>query len=217
MISSLCVAGFQREFSNPQSTKADTISDIKSDEPKITVLLQQLRSGDSSVREELMVAVHASLRRIARRYLAKERADHTLQPTALVNEVYLKLFRGSEVQFVDRAHFFAVVSQAMRRILVDHARMRSAARRDGQRVPWDTMVQVQAESASERMNLLNLDFALDALAQENRSLAELIEMRYFGGMTAEETAEVVGRSVHVVRHELRIAHAWLRRELARHR
>jgi RNA polymerase sigma factor (TIGR02999 family) len=162
-----------------------------------------------------MDAVHAALRRIARGYLRKERSDHTLQPTALVNEAYLKLFGRSELQFVDRAHFFAVVSQAMRRILVDHARMRSAARRDGERVPWDTTVQVQADGGSDQVALLDLDLALDGLAKESRALAELIEMRYFGGMTAEETAEVVGRSVHVVRHELRVAHAWLRRELAR--
>ncbi len=84
-------------------------------------------------------------------------------------------------------------------------------------MPWDTAIQVEADGRSEPMNLLDLDLALQALAQENGSLAELIEMRYFGGMTAEETAEVVGRSAHVVRHELRAAHAWLRRELARRR
>ena len=189
--------------------------DITRDGPKITQLLQQLRAGDATVRSELMDAAYTMLRRIAKNYLRKERADHTLQPTALVNEAYLKLFGRSEVQFVDRAHFFAVVSQVMRRILVDHARMRAAARRQGERVPWDSIIQVEAEGGAEQMELLDLDRALDALAQENRSLAELIEMRYFGGMTAEETAEVVGRSVHVVRHDLRIAHAWLRRELAR--
>ena len=161
-----------------------------------------------------MDAVYTTLRRLARGYLRKERSDHTLQPTALVNEVYLRLFGRSEVQFVDRAHFFAVVSQAMRRILVDHARMRAAARREGERVPLNTMVEVRVDAGVEQMSLLDLDFALDALAQEKSSLAELIEMRYFGGMTADETAEVVGRSVHAVRHELRIAHAWLRRELA---
>ena len=161
-----------------------------------------------------MDAVYTTLRRLARGYLRKERSDHTLQPTALVNEVYLRLFGRSEVQFVDRAHFFAVVSQAMRRILVDHARMRAAARREGERVPLNTMVEVQVDAGVEQMSLLDLDLALDALAQEKSSLAELIEMRYFGGMTADETAEVVGRSVHAVRHELRIAHAWLRRELA---
>ena len=162
-----------------------------------------------------MDAAYATLRRIAGNYLRKERADHTLQPTALVNEAYLKLFGRSKVEFVDRAHFFAVISQVMRRILVDHARMRGAVRRQGERVPWDSTIQVEAEGVTEQMDLLDLDRALDALAQENRSLAELIEMRYFGGMTAEETAEVVGRSVHIVRHDLRIAHAWLRRELAR--
>jgi len=161
-----------------------------------------------------MDAVYTTLRRLARGYLRKERSDHTLQPTALVNEVYLRLFGRSEVQFVDRAHFFAVVSQAMRRILVDHARMRAAARREGERVPLNTMVEVEVDAGVEQMSLLDLDLALDALAQEKSSLAELIEMRYFGGMTADETAEVVGRSVHAVRHELRIAHAWLRRELA---
>jgi RNA polymerase sigma factor (TIGR02999 family) len=163
----------------------------------------------------LIDAVYATLHRIARGYLRKERPGHTLQPTALVSEAYLKLFGRAEIQFVDRAHFFAVVSQAMRRILVDHARMRAAARREGEHVPWDTMVQVEVEAGVEHMSLLDLDLALDALAQESGSLAELIEMRYFGGMTAEETAEVVGRSVHVVRHELRVAHAWLRREMAR--
>jgi len=161
-----------------------------------------------------MDGVYTTLRRIARGYLRKERSDHTLQPTALVNEVYLKLFGRSEVQFVDRAHFFAVVSQAMRRILVDHARMRAAARREGERMPLNTMVEVEVGTGVEQTSLLDLDLALEALAQEKSSLAELIEMRYFGGMTADETAEVVGRSVHVVRHELRIAHAWLRRELA---
>ena len=161
-----------------------------------------------------MDAVYTTLRRIARGYLRKERSDHTLQPTALVNEAYLKLFGRSEVQFVDRAHFYAAVSQAMRRILVDYARLRLAARREGERVPLNTMVQVEIDSGVEQMRLLDLDLALEALARENASLAQLIEMRYFGGMTAEETAEVVARSVHVVRHELRIAHAWLRREMA---
>jgi len=134
-----------------------------------------------------------------------------------VNEAYLKLFGHSEIQFVDRAHFFAVVSQAMRRILVDHARARATARRGDGRVQSDPAIEMESDSGRQQTRLLELDLAMDALAQENSSLAELIEMRYFGGMTAEETAEVVGRSVHVVRHELRLAHAWLRRELARQR
>jgi len=182
--------------------------------PSVTELLHQMRAGDESARGELMSVVYQTVRRIAESQLRKERPDHTLQPTALVNEAYLKLFGHSEIQFADRAHFFAVVSRAMRRILVDHARARAAARRNDGRVQLDTSIEFEAGSNAEPMKLLDLDLALEALARERSSLAELIEMRYFGGMTAEETAEVVGRSVHVVRHELRLAHAWLRRELA---
>lgn len=173
-----------------------------------------MRSGDEAARGELMSVVYRTLHRIAESQLRKERPDHTLQPTALVNEAYLKLFGHSEIQFADRAHFFTVVSRAMRRILVDHARARAAVRRDHGQVPLDASIEFRAGAGAAPMNLLDLDLAMDALAREQNTLAELIEMRYFGGMTAEETAEVVGRSVHVVRHELRLAHAWLRRELA---
>ena len=180
---------------------------------QITELLHQMRAGDASARDELLSVVYKTLHRIAESQLRKERPEHTLQPTALVNEAYLKLFGHSEIQFADRAHFFAVVSRAMRRILVDHARARATRRNEGQ-VQLDTSIEFEAGAATEPMKLLDLDLAMDALARERSSLAELIEMRYFGGMTAEEMAEVVGRSVHVVRHELRLAHAWLRRELA---
>src|SRR5436305_2085027 len=142
------------EFGRNWRLRGNILVDVIKDEPKITQLLHQLRAGDSSARGELMDAVYATLRRLARGYLRKERSDHTLQPTALVNEVYLKLFGRSEVQFVDRAHFFAVVSQAMRRILVDHARMRAAARREGERVPLNTMVEVRVDAGVEQMSLL---------------------------------------------------------------
>jgi len=184
-------------------------------ETDITGLLHRLSSGDESVRGELMDAVYATLHRIAKVHLSHERPGHTLQPTALVNEAYLKLFGGCEVQIADRGHFFAIVSRAMRRILVDHARARATARRNGEHVPLDSMVEVDDGAGLRHWDFLKLDLALDALAREKNSLAELIELRYFGGMTAEESAQVVGRSVHVVRHELRLAHAWLRRELAR--
>jgi RNA polymerase sigma-70 factor, ECF subfamily len=182
--------------------------------PPITELLHQMRAGDASARGELMSVVYQTLHRIAESQLRKERPDHTLQPTALVNEAYLKLFGHSEIDFADRTHFFAVVSRAMRRILVDHARARAAARRNEGQVQLDTSIEFEVAGGSESTKLLDLDLAMEALARERSSLAELIEMRYFGGMTAEETAEAVGRSVHVVRHELRLAHAWLRRELA---
>jgi len=163
-----------------------------------------------------MEVVYGEIHRIAERHLRREQAGHTLQPTALVHEAYLKLFAGSEIAFADRAHFFATVSQAMRRILVDHARKRAAAWRaqGGQRVPFDGALNVEVEPGSGPVGLLELDEVLDSLARENPELAQLIEMRYFGGMTAEQSAEVLGRSVHVVRHDLRLAHAWLRRGLA---
>lgn len=181
-------------------------------------MLRQLRAGDAIARDTLMEVVYAALHRIAQWHLRKERSGHTLQPTALVNEAYLKLFGRSEVQFADRAHFFAMVSQAMRRILVDHARAKATARRagDGQRVSLDTVIDMEGDSGQPEppVRLLELDLTLESLARENPPLAQLIEMRYFGGMTAEESAEVLGRSVHVVRHDLRLAHAWLRREMA---
>jgi RNA polymerase sigma factor (TIGR02999 family) len=177
-------------------------------------LLHQLRRGDQSARDRLLDVAYDTLHRIAQSYLRKERPGHTLQATALVHEAYLKLFGHSEIEFADRTHFFAVVAQAMRRILVDHARAHLAARRNDGRAGAVPEIELEAGGGLEPMKLLDLDRALDALARERKPLAELIEMRYFGGMTAEETAEVVGRSVYVVRHELRLAHAWLRRELA---
>jgi RNA polymerase sigma-70 factor (ECF subfamily) len=180
----------------------------------ITELLHRVRGGDESARGRLMDVVYDALHRIAKGHLRKERSGHTLQPTALVHEAYLKILGHAEIQFADRAHFFAVMSRAMRRILVDHARARAAERRNDGRVQPDPAIELEAIAGSEPMKILDLGLAIDALAREHSSLAELIEMRYFGGMTAEETAEVVGRSVHIVRHELRLAHAWLRRELA---
>jgi RNA polymerase sigma factor (TIGR02999 family) len=179
-------------------------------------MLRQLQAGDAAARDRLMEVVYATLHRIARGHLRAERPDHTLQPTALVHEAYLKLFGQSTIEFADRVHFFAVVSRAMRRILVDHARARGAARRGagGQRVPLDEAIDMGGDLGPSPVPLVELDLALDALERDNPSLAQLIEMRYFGGMTAEESAAVLDRSVHVVRHDLRLAHAWLRRQLA---
>jgi RNA polymerase sigma-70 factor, ECF subfamily len=183
---------------------------------QITELLQRVRSGDSSASDELMPLVYAELHRIARRHLSKERQDHTLQPTALVNEVYLRLFQSSNPKFSDRAHFMAIASRIMRSVLVDYARARGSAKRggSGQRITLDTDLGMPAASGDTLVSLLDLDLAIEGLARENPSPAQVIEMRYFGGMTAEETAEVVGRSIHIVQHELRFAHAWLRRRLS---
>jgi RNA polymerase sigma factor (TIGR02999 family) len=183
---------------------------------QVTQLLRRVSAGDAIASEELLPIVYAELHRVARRHLLSERPGHTLQATALVNEAYLKIFAGSEAEFPDRAHFLAFASRLMRSILVDHARSRNAIKRGGdrERVPVEDRLEVAVDSASQLISLLDLNAAIDALAEEHPSAARAIEMRYFGGMTAEETALAVGRTVHVVQHDLRFAHAWLRRRLA---
>ena len=181
-------------------------------------LFERLLTGDSSALNEITPALYSELHRIASRHLSRERSDHTLQATALVHEAYLKLFDGSQLRFSDEVHFLAVASRVMRQVLVDYARARSAQKRssDGSpEIPWAPSLEVNGEKGSELLELIALDSALKALATEDESLARLIEMRYFGGLTAEETAEVLGLSIHVVRHDLRYAQAWLRRKLAR--
>jgi RNA polymerase sigma-70 factor (ECF subfamily) len=184
---------------------------------EVTRLLQRVRAGEQAALDELMPLVYVELRRIAQAFMRRQRPGHTLQPTALVNEAFIKLFEDAEPHVADRAHFLALMSRVMRQVLVDHARALGAAKRGGgeARVPWDTNIEVRAEGAGEQLKLLDLHRALEALEHENRSLAQVVEMHYFGGMTAEEAAAATGRSAHVVRHELRVARAWLRRELSR--
>jgi len=185
--------------------------------PEVTQLLLRLRAGEHGALDELMPIMYVELRRIARAYMSRQRAGHTLQPTALVNEAYIKLFGDLEPQLADRAHFVALMSRVMRQVLVDHARSSGAAKRGGAdgRVPLDTNIEIGDDRGSEQLNLLDLHRALEALERENAPLAHVVEMHYFGGMTAEEVAASTHRSVHVIRHDLRLARAWLRRELAR--
>lgn len=180
-------------------------------------LLDRLREGDQAALDELMPLVYAELRRIARGFFRGQRPNLTLQPTALVNEAYMKLSESAQLELTDRSHFLALMSRAMRQVLVDHARAVNAAKRGGrqERIPWDTNIEVAAAGGEHQLKVLELDAALEALTRENESLARLIEMHYFGGMTAEEAAVVVGRSAHAVRHDLRLARAWLRRQLTR--
>jgi RNA polymerase sigma factor (TIGR02999 family) len=185
----------------------------------VSPLLDRLRAGDESAINELVAALYNELHRIAARHLRGERPAHTLQTTALVHEAYVKLVSERQRGFADRAHFLAVASRVMRQVLVDYARARATKKRSGHAkktlkpAQWKG-IEVAANAGINQRNLLDLDAALDALAREDKSLARLIEMRYFGGMTAEETAEVINESVHVVRHDLRLAQAWLRRKLA---
>ena len=182
-------------------------------------LLVRSRAGDVAALDELVTMLYSELRRVASRHLRGERTGHTLQTTALVHEVYVKLAGDRACGFNDRAHFMSVASRVMRQVLVDYARARATKKRAGDEhgklQPLTTGIQVEAKTSTEPLELLDLDAAVDALADEDRALAQLIEMRYFGGMTAEETAEALGRSVHVVRHDLRLAQAWLTRRLSK--
>jgi RNA polymerase sigma factor (TIGR02999 family) len=182
---------------------------------EIPGMLNRMREGDDAALNELTSAMYAELYRIASRHLRAERANHTLQPTALVHEAYLKLFGLHDRGFTDEVHFLAVASRVMRQVLVDYARARSTKKRGADRIPVPVAnLEVESEKGIELLDLIELDEAIRSLAAEDDTLAQLIEMRYFGGMTAEETAEALGLSVHSVRHDLRFAQAWLRRKLS---
>jgi RNA polymerase sigma factor (TIGR02999 family) len=183
---------------------------------EIILLLQKLRDGDRAALDELTPLVYGELRHIAQAFMRRQRAGHTLQPTALVHEAFIKLFEADQAVLADRAHLLALMARVMRQILVDHARAQAAAKRGGgeQRVTLNTSIEVVSERGVEPLEVLALHDALDALAAEDAGIARLVEMHYFGGMTAEETALVAGRSAHAVRHDLRYARAWLRRRLA---
>jgi RNA polymerase sigma factor (TIGR02999 family) len=193
----------------------DSLDFVNSPVPK---LFERLRTGDSSAQNELPQALYDELHRIAARHLRAERPHHTLQATALVHEAYLKIFDRQEQKFTDEVHFLAVASRVMRQVLVDYARARAAQKRSGGAVQnplWTTDLEIEDEKGVELIDLIELDSAIKALAEEDEALARLIDMRYFGGMTAEESAAALGASVHVVRHDLRFAQAWLRRKLNR--
>jgi len=181
----------------------------------IPELLERLRAGDQAALGALVDLLYDELRRIAAGKLRAERSEHTLQTTALVHEVYLKLVGEPLIQFADRGHFLAVAARVMRQVLVDYSRARSSKKRGGGAVDH-TAIELIGTGFDDfgRVKLLDLDRALDDLAGEDAGLANLIEMRYFAGMTAEESAEALGKSVHVVRHDLRLAQAWLRRKMA---
>ena len=180
-------------------------------EPDLTALLRDASEGDQTALDRLMPLVYGELRKIAASYLRQERKDHTLQPTALVHEAYLRLTHQKDVAWQNRAHFFGIAAQMMRRILVDHARKRLAAKRDASAWKVATAeVDGGAESAPE---LLALDRALEELEKIDPQQAKIVELRFFGGLTVEETAEVAGISPRTVKREWRTAKAWLRREI----
>ena len=182
--------------------------------PDVTALLAQWGAGDETVERQLFPLVYDELRRLARSHLRRERADHTLQPTALVNEAYLRLVGQTRVDWQNRAHFFGIASHMMRRILVDHARAHKAARRGGG-ARNITLDDEAVPGGSRDVDLIALDDALETLAELDPKGLRVVELRYFGGLTIEETAEVIGASESTVKREWRAARAWLSRELSR--
>jgi RNA polymerase sigma factor (TIGR02999 family) len=179
----------------------------------VTTLLQQWSSGQEQALDRLLPQIHDELRKLAASYLRRERPDHTLQPTALVNEAFLKLVDQRAAKWQNRAHFFGIAAQAMRRILVDHARAHAASKRGGamRRVPLDDAMLGRPVD----VDLLDLDEALTRLAAMDPQQSRIVELRFFGGLTMEETAEVMHISPATIGREWRMAKAWLSAELGR--
>jgi len=179
---------------------------------ELTHLLQAWSEGDERALDELMPLVYHELHRLAKRYMARERPGHTLQTTALVNEAYLRLVDVKQVRWQNRAHFFAVSAQLMRRILAEFARSRHSLKRGGEAPPvsWDGAVVVSPERGAD---LVALDEALKALAAIDPRRSRVVELRFFGGLGVKETAEVLKVSAETVMHDWKLAKAWLLREL----
>jgi RNA polymerase sigma-70 factor (ECF subfamily) len=180
--------------------------------PQVTALLRAWSSGDEQALDQLIPLVYDELRRVARRQMADERASHTLQTTALIHEVYVRLVDVSAASVKDRAHFFAICARLMRNVLVDFARSRQYQKRGGgaQHVPLDEAL-VMGSMADP--DLVALDDALERLAAFDARKSQVVEMRFFGGMTVEETAEALGVSVDTVMRDWKLAKVWLLRAL----
>lgn len=175
---------------------------------QITVLLSRIRAGDSQAQSELVAAVYDQLHRIARQQLRSERPGNTLQPTALVNELYLRLKLNQSIDWQDRAHFFAVVAQTMRRILIDRARARNAQRRPSPKARVD-LDEAFVFSEDHPDEFLALHEALERLEEFDKTQAKVVELRFFAGLSVEETAAVLGVSERTVKRHWQMARAWL--------
>lgn len=181
---------------------------------EITRLLLDWRNGDQAARDQLLAAIYVELREQAARYLRRERPDHTLQPTALVNEACLQLIDQTQVNWQNRAHFFGAAARLMRRILIDHARAHLAARRGSgeAELPLDEAIGLSDKRSAE---LIALDDALPELARLDKQQFHVVELRYFGGLSIEETAEVLGLSPATVKREWKTAKAWLHHQISK--
>ncbi len=183
--------------------------------PDVTLMLKEWSGGNAEVLDTLMPLVYDELRRQASRFLRRERANHTLQTTALINEAYLKLIDQRGTRWQNRAHFFAIASVAMRRILVDYAKGKHREKRGGvgDDLPLDDALQISSKEKS--IDLIALDEALNKLAEFDPRQAKVVELRYFSGLSIDETAEVLGVSNATVRLDWNMAKAWLRKEITK--
>ena len=181
---------------------------MSNEQDQVTQLLLDWSKGDGAAFDELVPLVHSELRRLARRYMRRERAGHTLQTTALVNEAYLRLINQGQVEWQNRAHFFAIAARVMRRILVDYARTRGYSKRGGNavHVSFDEAAVVSPDA---RADIVAIDQALSDLAAVDPRKSRIVELRFFGGLNIEETAEVMSISPTTVQREWRSAKAWL--------
>jgi RNA polymerase sigma factor (TIGR02999 family) len=179
---------------------------------EVTQLLVAWSNGNKAALDQLMPLVYRELHRLARRHLGRENAGHTLQTTALVNEAYLRMVGQKESQWQNRAHFFAIAAQMMRRILVDYARSRRYAKRGGG-APKVSFDEIMAVSEGRAEDVVALDEALTTLGKLDQRKSKMVELRFFGGLSIEETAEVLGVSPGTIRRDWTLAKAWLQREI----
>ena len=180
---------------------------------QVTRLCQNAARQDRTAMDSLVDHVYATLRRMANRQMGAERVDHTLSPTALVHEAYLRLVDQDSMDWKDRAHFYAIAARVMRRVLIDHARRKLAGKRGGDQIKITLNEEVAGAIASPE-SLIELDHALERLEELSPRQRQVVEMRFFGGMTHEEVAEVLSVSVPTVRRDWRLAQAWLNREMS---
>lgn len=180
--------------------------------PEVTHLLKRVSDGDESSPQKLLEIVYDDLRRLASNYMKNERSDHTLQATALVHEAYMRLVDWQNVSWQNRAHFFSVAAQVMRKILIDHARSTNAKKRGGQKLVLDDAISLPD---SVGIDILALEEALQTLERNDPRQAKIVEMRFFGGLSIQDTAYLLGVSEATVRRDWTFAKAWFQRELTR--
>jgi len=200
------------KFTIDEVKSAATARKLNAANRHVTQLLIGWNKGDSSARDELMPLVHNELRRLARAYLRRERPNHTLQPTALVHEAYLRLIDQSEVNWQNRSHFFGIAARLMRQILINHAEAHRAAKRGGSQERL-TLSAIDRFANKEEVDFLALNEALQNLERFDPLQSQIVELRFFAGLNFEEIAQVIGISTSAVKREWLTARAWLRRQL----